>query len=210
MGATNHYVDSGHPSGKRVVFEIGHGIGGPSSDPTMSGRQSAVCIACGAVATRDHIKAEAMAGHGRGIARNRRRRMRQRVYVQPTDQHYRADRSHHRSMFLRVISDGILAITPPLRLDPVVDLFTNRQLMTMAVLSDLVKEARERVLDDALTAGAPRGERLELGGTDVEAYADAVSTYLALALDKHADYGNSLVAWYPQEDRRATYSPEAP
>ena len=197
-------VDSGHPSGKRVVFEIGHGIGGPSSDPTMSGRQSAVCIACGAVVTRDHIKAEAMAGRmGAALLATVAEGVRQRVYVQPTDQHYRAAQVAPPID----VPEGDLgrdprAITPPnYGLTRWVDLFTNRQLMTMAVLSDLVKEARERVLDDALTAGAPRGERLELGGTDAEAYADAVSTYLALALDKHADYGNSLVAWYPQEDR---------
>ena len=43
-------------------------------------------------------------------------------------------------------------------------------------------EARERVLRDALAAGAAPGDRLESGGTDAEAYADAVATYLGPAL----------------------------
>ena len=34
-----------------------------------------------------------------------------------------------------------------------------------------------------------------------EAYADAVATYLAFAVDKHAMYGNALVPWYTKEDR---------
>ena len=59
------------------------------------------------------------------------------------------------------------------------DLFTNRQLLALTTFSDLVMEARERVLNDALAAGASLGERLEAGGTDAEAYADAVATYLA-------------------------------
>ena len=51
------------------------------------------------------------------------------------------------------------------------DYFTNRQLVALTTFSDLVIEARERVLRDARTAGAPRGDRLESGGTDAEAYA---------------------------------------
>ena len=61
------------------------------------------------------------------------------------------------------------------------DLFTDRQLLALTTFSDLVMEARERVLRDALAGGAPAGDRLESGGTDGEAYADAVATYLGLA-----------------------------
>jgi putative DNA methylase len=82
-----------------------------------------------------------------------------------------------------------------------IDLFTNRQLLALVTFSDLVMVARDRVLQDALASGAPPGDRLESGGAGAEAYADAVSTYLAFVVGKHADYGNSLAAWYPQEDR---------
>ena len=59
-----------------------------------------------------------------------------------------------------------------------VDLFTNRQLVALTTLSELVSEARGKILEDALAAGIPAGERLEDGGAGAEAYADAVATYL--------------------------------
>ena len=57
------------------------------------------------------------------------------------------------------------------------------------------------MLHDAVSAGAEAGRRLADGGTGAEAYADAVSTYLAFGVSKLADYGNSLAVWYPKEDR---------
>jgi len=59
------------------------------------------------------------------------------------------------------------------------DAFTARQLVALTTFSDLVGEARERVLRDALSTGMAEGERLEEGGTGAAAYADAVATYLA-------------------------------
>jgi putative DNA methylase len=64
------------------------------------------------------------------------------------------------------------------------DLFTPRQLMTLATLCDLVRDARKRVLDDS--------------GGDT-AYADAIATYLAFAIGKSADYWTALAAWQPDE-----------
>ena len=75
------------------------------------------------------------------------------------------------------------------------DLFTNRQLLALTTLSDLVMEARGRVLRDTLAAGTRAGERLESGGTDAEAYADAVATYLGLIISRLADYQSALTTW---------------
>src|SRR5690606_14839394 len=72
------------------------------------------------------------------------------------------------------------------------DLFTPRQLTALTTCSDLVKEARDKVLADALAAGMPEGDRLEAGGKDAAAYADAISIYLGLAVSRGADIGNSL------------------
>jgi len=60
-------------------------------------------------------------------------------------------------------------------------LFTGRQLLAMCTLSDLVPETRNQVVAD---------------GGDVE-YADAVATYLALALDRVAMSVNKMVRWNP-------------
>ncbi|OGV65466.1 MAG: hypothetical protein A3K19_10280 [Lentisphaerae bacterium RIFOXYB12_FULL_65_16] len=78
------------------------------------------------------------------------------------------------------------------------DLFTPRQLVALTTFSDLVQEARAKVLEDAKSAGlADDGKGLDAGGTGPTAYADAVAVYLAFVLDKAADLGNSLSAWEP-------------
>jgi putative DNA methylase len=59
------------------------------------------------------------------------------------------------------------------------DYFTDRQLVALATLSDLVVEARQRVLSDS-------------GSNE---YSDAVATYLAMVISKVADRGSSLVTW---------------
>jgi putative DNA methylase len=78
------------------------------------------------------------------------------------------------------------------------DLFTNRQLVALTTLSDLVHEVRERVKHDGLAAGlADDGQGLETGGGGVSAYAAAVAVRAALSVDKLADYNNSLCTWNP-------------
>ncbi len=78
------------------------------------------------------------------------------------------------------------------------DLFTNRQLVALTTFSDLVREARASILDDALLAGMDRGDHLASGGTGALAYSEAVSAYLGLAVSKMAEYNNSLCRWMSQ------------
>ena len=90
------------------------------------------------------------------------------------------------------------------------DLFTNRQLTALTMFSDLVREVRSRVQDDALEAGLEMGNRLEDGGRGAAAYADAVCTYLAFAVSKLADWGSSLCSWIPSiEGVRDTFARQA-
>ena len=68
------------------------------------------------------------------------------------------------------------------------DLFTSRQLAALTTFSDLVTEARGRVLDDARMADLPYDPTpIHEGGNGVAAYADAVATYLALAVSRLTD-----------------------
>jgi len=78
------------------------------------------------------------------------------------------------------------------------DLFTNRQLTAMTTFSSLVRRVRSEVLRDALEAGMPHGDSLEKGGDGALAYAEAVGTYLALAVSKLAEYNNTLCRWMSQ------------
>ena len=73
------------------------------------------------------------------------------------------------------------------------DLFTPRQLVALTTFSDLVGEATEKILQDAITAGLPDDDvPLRDGGTGARAYAEAVALYLAFAVDKGADYWSSI------------------
>src|SRR5699024_7481327 len=76
------------------------------------------------------------------------------------------------------------------------DLFTERQLVARTTFSDLVGEARERVLADARAAGRPDdGTRPWEGGFGAAAYADAVATYLAFAVDRLTDRSSTICGW---------------
>jgi len=66
-------------------------------------------------------------------------------------------------------------------------MFTPRQLQALVTLSDLVKAAKAVVLRDALGAGLTK--------EDAEIYARAVVTFLALAVDRCADFNNSFCRW---------------
>jgi putative DNA methylase len=71
--------------------------------------------------------------------------------------------------------------------------------MALTTFSDLVSEAREQVLTDAVAAGVLHdGVALNQGGNGATAYADAVATYLALAVDRSADFWCTLATWSPQ------------
>lgn len=78
------------------------------------------------------------------------------------------------------------------------DLFTPRQLVAMDTLSGLVTEVVEKCRSDAKAAGlADDGLALDVGGRGALAYAQAVGTYLAFAVDRCADFGNSGTRWVP-------------
>ena len=190
-----------HPSGRQVEFEIGHGAAGAPSkdeDGTMDGRRGALCVACGSLASIDHIRSEALAGRmAQTLLATVAAGNRQRLYIAP-------DASHVASADVEPPEngvDGTLSTNPRWFSPPVYgltefsDLFTNRQLLALTTFSDLVMEARECVLRDALAAGASPGDRLEAGGTDAEAYADAVATYLGLAVSRMTDYQSAIAVW---------------
>src|SRR5439155_10860352 len=73
---------------------------------------------------------------------------------------------------------------------------TFRQLMALTTFSDLVQEARSKVLNDANIAGLPfDSTSLNNGGSETNSYADAVATYLAIAVDRLADRNSTICSW---------------
>ena len=77
------------------------------------------------------------------------------------------------------------------------DYFTDRQLVALTTFSDLVGEARERVRQDAVAASMPDdGTPLWDEGDGTTAYSEAVSVFLAFAVDKGANYWSTICAWH--------------
>ena len=93
------------------------------------------------------------------------------------------------------------------------DLFTPRQLVALTTFSELVKEARERVMADALAAG--RGDdnaSLVEGGLGARSYSDAIGAYLGLAIGKLSDNASTICSWHNGAQHqmiRATFSRQA-
>ena len=91
------------------------------------------------------------------------------------------------------------------------DLFTNRQLTALTTFSDLVAEARQLAEQDAVAAGM-KDDHIPLseGGSGARAYGEAVSVYLAFAVDKMADYNSSVCSWNSSgEKMRNTFGRQA-
>lgn len=67
-------------------------------------------------------------------------------------------------------------------------LLTPRQRLLMTTACEVLAELRHKVLNDALTAGLDRDQRpLHKGGSGAIAYADAITTYLAITISRMAN-----------------------
>ncbi len=76
------------------------------------------------------------------------------------------------------------------------DLFTDRQLVALTTFSDLVHEVRDEIERDALVKGfSDDPTPLQDGGKSAKAYAEAVSVYLAFAINRIADRGSQICSW---------------
>lgn len=186
----------------RIEYSIGHDkVKAPlkENDGTV-GRQGAKCVACDAAVPLKYIRAEGQASRMSSsliavVAEGKRAR----IYLPATATHLEAANvSRPDSVPAGVLPENPRDFkTPNYGMTTYADLFTNRQLTALTTFSDLVGEARERVLRDALDAGMPEGDRLEAGGAGAAAYADAIATYLGESVSKFANYQNSLCRWRP-------------
>ena len=182
--------------GRRIRFEVRTGPGCP--DGTV-GRTGAVCLATGTPVPLRHIRAEGKAGRmGAQLMAIVAEGPRGRVYLPP-------DPEHERVAATAVPPEDVPRATMPTNprwfsppgfgLLRFADMLTPRQLLALCAFSDLVHEARER-----LRADAP----------EADAYAVAVATYLAFAVDKLADRNSTFCAWEPRMDRlRGTFQRQA-
>ena len=188
----------------QVHYEVVHDANGPKGveDGTRVGR-GGYAVGDRTPITADYIKEEGV-NHRLGehllavVAEGRKGRL----YVSPNQAHVVASQVDcPKDVPSETLPyDPRNLWTPAYGLTKFSDLFTNRQLVALTTFSDLVGEARQRVLEDALAAGMEEGDSLEAGGAGARAYADAIATYLALAVSRSTDYCNSLTSWNSSRD----------
>jgi len=159
---------------------------------TKTGRAMFRCLLTGDPIPDDYIKEQGKAGRmGARLVAIVADAGRGRVYLPATEQHEAIARQAKPAWRPEehIAHDPRALWTPPYGLETFADLFTPRQLTAMVTLSDLVREVREEVRRDAGSVGFQPAE--------ADAYAATVTTFLALALDRCADFNNALCRWSP-------------
>ena len=173
------------PEENRVRFEIARGKGAPKTG-TVS-RTGATCLVCSSPIPLDYVRSQGKAQRlGAQLMAVVAEGQRERVYLPASEEHVRAAAvPRPDDVPTTVIPNNPRYLTAPnYGLTHHSDLFTNRQLTALTTFSDLVMEARARILTDD---GEP-------------AYADAVATYLGFVVDRLADYSSALCSWHSSRD----------
>ena len=180
-----------------IHFAVKTGKGQPQ-DGTVN-RQGATCIACGTTVAFDHVRNEGKAGRmGAQLMAIVAEGNHNRAYLAPTrEQAAIAAQAIPEWKLEAVLPHNPRDFkTPNYGMRTFGELFTPRQLVALTTFSDLVQEARDKVLHDAKVAGwSVDGVSLNDGGAGANAYADAVATYLAIAVDRLADKSSTVCAW---------------
>ncbi|HDN19515.1 MAG TPA: DUF1156 domain-containing protein [Candidatus Acetothermia bacterium] len=161
---------------------------------TKTGRATFRCLLTGATITDDYIKEQGRAGQMRVhlvaiVADSGRGR----VYLPATEEHEDVSQQAKPVWEPNFVIQGTTQYlgVKPYGLARISQLFTPRQLTAMVTLSDLIREVRKDIRQDALNAG--------LSEAEAEEYARAVVTFLALALDRCADHASCLCTWNPHD-----------
>lgn len=157
------------------------------------------CIISDTAITPDYVKAMGKAGKmGQTLMAIVAEGNRSRAYVEPKADHVALALSAKPewSPETPLPNDPRNFWTVDYGLDTFGKLFTDRQLVALNTFSDLVHEARAQLEADALAAGMDPDETpLRDTGKGAKAYAEAVSVYLAFALNRSADRGSSICTW---------------
>ncbi|HVB25789.1 MAG TPA: DUF1156 domain-containing protein [Ktedonobacteraceae bacterium] len=195
-----------------IHFSVKTGKGNPQ-DGTVN-RQGARCIVCGTPVPFDYIRNEGKAGrmdaqlmaivgegnHGR-------------VYLSPNESHIVAavQASPEWKPIESLPKNPRNFNTTLYGLNTFDKLFSPRQLVALATFSEFVQEAKERVINDASRVGwTADGIPLNNEGLGANAYADALATYLAIAISRLADRNSTICSWDATRDSiRNTFARQA-
>ena len=185
-----------------------------AKDGTKAGRGANFrCLMSDTAITPKHITSVGKAGRmGQTLIAIVAEGKRGRAYVEPSAEHAKIALSAKPSWKPEQRQpDNPRWFSPPAYgMETFGDLFTDRQLVAMNTFSDLVHEAREQIEEDARSAGLAADDMpLRDGGKAAKAYAEAVSVYLAFAIDRLADAGSSIATWSSSGFIRFTFARQA-
>ena len=192
---------------KTIAYRIRRGgtkaeIAGAAMGTSAGKRQAFRCIMSDAALPYDHIRQAGKAGKmGQTLIAIVAEGKGGRCYVEPLAEHEQIARTAEPKWKPEAqLPDNPRDFkTPNYGLTTFGDLFTDRQLVALNTFSDLVHEARAKIEADALAA-FPDPTPLRDGGAGAKAYAEAVSVYLAFAVDKCADYWSSICTWHSSRE----------
>jgi putative DNA methylase len=206
-------VDAEAPDGYRFEVRMGR-LSKAEQEPLKKGTkagkgQAFVCVLTGTAIGRDYIQDEGKADRlGERLIAIVADGPRNRVYLSPSVEHEEVARTAMAYPVVEEARSTFLSVPTPTRamitggvcsaygLRTYGHLFTPRQLVTLTHFSDLLAKVRAKVHADAVEAGlSQNGMQLSSGGLGALGYADAVTTYLALALDRVADWNNTISRW---------------
>jgi len=173
---------------KTVKFEVNIGKGKPPSSPKIGRGAKFKCLVCEQPASEEHIKNQGinnclnmqlMAVVAEG--------QRGQCYLSPTPEQealsYLEIPANAPNQSLASDPRNIWCIG--YGLNTFDKLFTNRQLISLTTLGNLISKAHEQLIIDS------KGDR---------EYADAVTTYLACGLSRLTDYCCALTTWNPTNE----------
>lgn len=190
---------------KTISYRIRHGGTkaelAAAKEGTKAGRGANFrCLMSDTAITPDYVKSNGRAGKmGQTLIAIVAEGNRSRAYVAPTEAHETVALSEAPEWKpeTNLPNDPRNFWTVDYGLTTFGDLFTDRQLVALNTFSDLVHEARSRIEADAVAAGyLVETGFLRDGGKGAKAYAEAVSVYLAFAVDKCSDYWSSICSWH--------------
>ncbi len=176
-------------------------------DGTKSGRANFRCLLTGDAITSDYVREQAKAGRMSQqmiaiVAEGKNGR----IYLPPNDHHIAAALAPTVVTEAQNFRDENLQGETPARLTGGTchafglenwgKLFTDRQIISLKTLIDLLPELRSKVESDALSSGlSNRSASLSNDGDGAKAYAEAISVYLAFAINRSADRGSTICSW---------------
>ncbi len=166
-------------------------------------RRGATCIACRTSVPFDYIRAQGVSGEmSQSLMTIVAEGPNGRVFLSPITEHEDAATCPESDFSeTNLPEQGLGFRVQKYGLTKHRQLFSPRQLLALCTFADVVSDVRKQVLLDAVSSGmAAPTPPINEGGNGANAYADAIATYVSLAVSKAADLSSSLCHWQPNPE----------